>query len=290
MRGRLWVVAFASAAAMALASAWILWWFTRRDSGFGLDQPAIISVVVNFDMRADVASGTPLFFEISLIGRRDRQAIRVGTANRPWHSLVHLVRAGSDEPLSWPVVRIGQPVTTYTQRAEGKPKPRVERSGEVSLEPDRTSRLLLAVAPEFMAQVAQGRYDLEAVLERELWPPWRRHGGVRSMPVTIVISADRTERRERERLALSAQYYLAVKRAEDALRAASDLVRRDPKNVAAAMLLGDALDALGRPAEALAAYRSALANSRRTYEPPVLVDDRIASVSRRLARSPARSR
>lgn len=87
-------------------------------------------------------------------------------------------------------------------------------------------------------------------------------------------------RPERQRLALAARYYLLAKRPEEARLAAWDLVALDPKDVGAAMLLGDALAALGRKSEALTAYRAALANSPRSYESPVLLYERIDSVSK----------
>ena len=131
-----------------------------------------------------------------------------------------------------------------------------------------------------MAAAAPGTYEIRAVLEQPSRLPWMRSRTLTSAPVIVVVLPAPRPRSERERLALTARYYLLAKRPEEARQAAWDLVGLDLQDVGAAMLLGDALAALDRKGEALTAYRAALANSPRSYESPLLLYERIDSMSK----------
>lgn len=289
LRLALWV----ALALILVACGWIVWRYVRLEAARSAQRVAI-SLRVNLERRSEIAASTPLLFEVSLTGGTDHAGVSIGGPTRPWPSLVRLVRAGSDEGIPWPVSPLGAPTTIRVARGARGPDIRVERSDTAVVEGGRINRLVLGVSPEAMASAPAGTYQIQAVLEQGAWPPWRWHGRLTSAAVTVVVrpaaQGGDSERLQRERLALSARYYLLARRPDDARRAAVDLVGRDPRDPAAAILLGDTLAALGRTRGALNAYRAALALSPNAYEEPALLYDRIAKLSRQGAVTSASGR
>jgi hypothetical protein len=256
-----------------------------RSDADGHAQHAAISLRVNSARRIEIIAGTPLIFDVSLTSRTAGSSISIGGGDRPWATLVRLVRAGSRESIPWPALALGTPLTVQIETARGvAPDIRVVRSDIARIEPGRTNQVALAAAPEATTSVQPGAYEIQAEIEQGYWPPWRWHGRLTSTSVTVVVRAagprGPEEMLERARLALSARYYLAAKRPADAHRAALELVGHDPKSPGAAMLLGDALAALGKNRDAIDVYRVALANSPGAYEPPELLYQRIERLSR----------
>ena len=278
-RPRTFVVA-AAIVIIAVVATWAVWWLRGpanvRARGVG---PAI-NLRVNALRRAEIVAGDPLLFEVSLTSSAERDDGTVGDPGRPWPTLIRLVH-GESEPLPWPVSVLGAARTLTTQVRDGAlPSVRSARNDVAVLKPGQVHQAVLAVSPETMTAAATGTYQIRAVLEQPSQLPWMSSRTLMSAPVTVVVLPAPRPRSERERLALSARYYLLANRPEEARRAASDLVGLDPKDVGAAMLLGDALAALGQKREALVAYRAALANSPRSYESPTLLYERIDSVSK----------
>lgn len=275
------------------ASGWIAWRYGRSETARRAER-VTISLRVNLGRRSEITTSTPLLFEVSLTGGADDADVRIGGLKRPRLSLVRLVRAGSDEGLTWPVSPLGAPTAIRVARGARGPDIRVERSNTAVVEHGRINRLVLGVSPEAMASAPAGTYQIQALLEQGFWPPWRWHGRLTSAAVTVVVRpaapGGDNERLQRERLTLSARYYLLAKRPDDAYRAAVDLAGREPRDPAAAMLLGDTLAALGRTRSALNAYRAALALSPNAYEEPALLYDRIAKLSRQGAVTSASGR
>jgi len=261
--------------AVIAAIGWSVWKWTGGSAPTG--RP-ILSLRVNFSRAVTIAKGTPLLFDVSLSGSGQEDAIRIGR----WDSLVRVVRAGSDDSLPWAVTIVGQPRSTRIETAPGLPRILTERTETALLARGRTHTIVLAAEPESMANATPGTYQITAVLEKGFWPPWGWRGRVESAPVTVVVSAG-GDQFEHERLGLSAQFYLAARRPEDARRVATELVARNRKDPSGWLLLGEAFAALDRQRDALAAYRTALAMSRNKNEAPLLVRARIQEVTQKMA-------
>lgn len=241
---------------------------------------ASLSLSVLDCRRVEVLPGTPLLFEASLSSGRGAAASTLGSSTRPWHSLIRLAGEGG-KPLPWTAVPLGQPRSVAFGTGEGGRPTLAQSSADVAvLDHKHTHRLFLAAAPEAMSGVAPGTYRVRAVVEGET--------RLESAPVTVVVrepgSTSDRDRLEEDRLAWSAQFYVWAKRYEEARRSCEDLTRRKPKDPGAWMLLGDALDGLDKPREALVAYQRALAVSPRSYEEPAALYERMVKTSEKLKR------
>ena len=236
----------------------------------------MLTLPVQSDRRVEILPGTPLVFVRALSGAKGMAPSRVGSADRPWHSLVRLIGQQPGQPLPFAVSPLGSPRSVAISAGEGELKVTEASADEAVLDADHVHRVGLAASPEAMSGVAPGTYGVRALLLGE--------SPLESAPVTIVVreKAPGRDGLERERIARSAEFYLQAKRFEDARRLAQELSSRQPKNPGAWMLAGDALAGLGRPREALAAYRRALAVSPRTYEEPTLLYERMASVLQKI--------
>jgi len=246
----------------------------------GPARAGMLALRVDSGRRVELLPGTALVFDVYLAGSKGAAPVTVGRPGAPWHSLVRLVDDSTRRPLAWAVAPLGSPGSV----AFSSPAGGLEVSGEAgdvaTLDHDHVHHLVLAASPEAMSAAAPGTYGVRAILQGD--------SRLESAPVEVVVgtagdSAVR-DRLERERVASSAEFYLEARRFEEARRSSEDLTAREPKNPGAWMLLGDALDGLGKPRDALAAYRRALAVSPRTYEEPTLLYRRISAMWRKLAR------
>ncbi len=246
---------------------------------------AVLSLRVNMGRQATIIAGTPLLFDVSLTARTGGPSA-IGDTGNQWSTLIHFAIAGSDRVIPWQVSSLGRPYTMlYESNARNDSAP-VEGLAAAAVGPDGQSVASFAVSPTAMQTAKPGTYQIQAVLERGFWPPWAWHGRVVSRPVTVVVENGLAERdtRLQERLILSAHYYLASHQPGEAHKVALELSARDPKDVGALILLGDALVADGSSRDALKAYRSALALLPARYEEPLLLYQRIQDASKKLAK------
>jgi hypothetical protein len=212
-----------------------------------------LTLEVDSTRRIEVVPGTPIVFDVFLSapeGGPPAESVRPGGS---WRALVRLVEA-SGRPLTWATV------------------PREDASI-----PGR--HLTLEASPETTGAVPPATYLVRAVLEGE--------PALASAPVTVVVrgpAADPDgEALEERRLRDAAAFDLEKKRFADARQLAESLARRVPRDAGAWMLLGDALDGLGKPREALNVYRRALSVRPRTYDEPTLLYERMAAMLRKIA-------
>ncbi len=268
MSGRrsFWLVAIAGVL-VAAGGAWLGW---RRLHRRPVASPLTLTLQIESRRRVEVLPGTPIIFDVYLAAPKGAPAAELGRAGRPWRSQLRLIDDRSHKPLSWATV-------VLDSRPGGSPK--VADMAVVDF--DHIQHIVLATSPETMRAVAPGTYGVRAALEAS-----SQRGGVESPSVTVVVreagaTLDR-DRLERDRVVSSAEFYLETKRFEEARRLVEDLVSREPRNPGAWMRLGDALDGLGKPREALNVYRRALAVSPRTYEEPTLLYERMGAMRRKL--------
>jgi hypothetical protein len=246
----------------------------------GVSPRVTVTLRVNFERRVEVTPATPLFFDVTLTTTSD-EAVSIGDAGRAWASRLRLVRAGSSEPLPWTASLIDAPTLVTASAPTGQNlSVTVQGGAAATLRSGRTARATWAVSPQAVTLSTAGTYRIEAQLDVPT-------GGTPlvSQPVTVVVvSGDpraANDVRDHARLKLTTLYDLATKLPEDARRAAEALVASDPRSADAQMVLGDALAALGREGEAMTAYRQALSLSPATYEPPGVIYERIARLSKR---------
>jgi len=268
--------------AFVVVAAWLAWRALVQPAGA---PRAELALRVGSGARLDIIPGTPIQFDVYLTTGKGTPSMSVGRLGRPWFSLVRLVDAGSRRPLPWATVLLETPKTTSVTIADhGGPHFSETTTDVAVVDHDHVHHMSVGTSPETMSAASPGSYEVQAILESDVWSPWGWHGRLESAPVTVTVrKPEGSEARlENRRLAASARFYLQSRRADDATRLAEQLVDRQPKNGGAWMLLGDALDAGGKPGDALGAYRRALAVAPRRYEPPTPLYERIDAVMRRL--------
>jgi len=275
-----------AAVAVATVLAWIVWRGPRRPDAVAVaparklpELNGVLTLSVQLDRRVEVVAGTPIVFDVYLTTGKSAPSLSIGRTAEPWHSLVRLVDDSSGKPLGWALAPLGSPRSIAFAAEQGEAKA-MDSTGNVAVvDYDHVHHLVLAASPEATKDLVPGTYAVRALIEGD--------SRLESAPVTVVVrgagEAAGGDRLERERMAQSAQFYLLAKRFEDARRISGELAAREPKNCGAWMLLGDALDGLGKPREALAVYRRALAVSPRTYEEPTLLYERMAAMRQKLA-------
>lgn len=242
-----------------------------------------VTVLVNHRARVEIVPGTPLVFQLSIGSSASSASMRVGSRLRPWHTLLRLEGIDSSgRTLSWPSGRAGSPRSTHVIRGPNA-RPTVSEF-DVSVARLETGRhvhtAMLAAGPDETAAVAPGLYRFRAVLETPSWLLWGWRGRQVSQPVTVVVrdaskAGSKRDTLESERLRRTAAFYISTTRFEEAEKAARQLVARQPDQANAHVLLGDALVALNRHGEALAAYRRAMLLIPPSHEEPTTLVDRI---------------
>jgi hypothetical protein len=225
----------------------------------------------------EVLAGTPLVLTVSLSANEDAPPAEVDD----WRAQLRLEDAETGAALAWPVAPLGAPrVWIFAEAAD--PADEAE-ARHARLVPGRIYEAELGVGPEAAATLPPGTHAVRVALEHEALP-----APARSEPVTLrVRGADEaTPALERERRLATLRFALLAGRGEEAERLARELVAEEPGAVEAHLLLGEALEQLGRDDEAGAAYRDALERvppRGRHEDPPTLLLERIDAVERRLA-------
>ena len=231
--------------------------------------------------RAEALTGAPFVLTVSLSAAEDAPVARI----EDWVARVRLEDPESGERLAWNATPLGAPrAWSFPEGAE----PTFEADAHTAvLEAGRIHEVELAVPPEAAARIEPGTHAVRAALEAET-------GLVFSEPVVVVVrsEAEATPELERARRLATLRFALGAGPADEAERLARELVAAEPAALDAHALLGEALARLGRDAEALEAYRDALAlaaPSGRNGEAPELLLERISELEERLgaASSPA---
>ena len=227
----------------------------------------------------EILPGTPITFEVDLTALEGAPPVDLGGAGQPWHARVHLVEGASRRPLGWATVVLNARSAVFSKGADSPE--RSDKSSDVAtIDRDHVQRVVLAASPETMTAVAPGSYEVRAILAEE------SRQILESTPVSVVVrgasEAPHREELERQKVADSAEFYLEAGRFADARRLAEELTAREPRNAGAWMLLGDALNGLEKPGEALVVYRQALHVVPRTYEEPTSLYRRISATLQKL--------
>jgi Bacterial transcriptional activator domain len=277
MKRALRIIALMAVAGGAVISLSV---FVARRQGSAPAAKPGVTLLVNRQPRVHIAPGTPLLFELSVSSSPTLTVSSVGSRLRPWHDLLVLEVVGATAT-PWPVVRIGTPRSVHVAReANGRHRVTPEVSPVARLDGGQyVHTVTFASGPEQTATMAPGTYRFRGVLQTPSWLVWGGWTGrVVSGIATVIVDAGRQPELEANRFASTAAFYLNAARFEDARRAATELINVNPKDARAHTLLGDALAALGRRREALAAYQHALAVLPQSYETPTLLMERIRSM------------
>jgi hypothetical protein len=249
---------------------------------------AVVTLRVNRSPAADVAAGTPVTFELFLTGTHAGREIAIGSWLMPWHRLVHFQVMETGRSLPWDLERLGVPRSTrYSRRSDGG----VTASSESS----RSARVqgltvvhaaAWAVAPEDSLDITPGTYLVRAIVETPWWWPasfgWR--GRAASAPVQVTVRAAQPGAWDERQAQDATEFYLSARRFPDAERVALEWTRRSAKNANAFAAFAQSLEGLGRDAEALAAYRTALQLVPKSPEEPRYLLDRLSALMRRTRR------
>jgi hypothetical protein len=260
-----------------LASAWFIW----RPAA-SVESPRLgLTLLVNQQSRVEITAGTPLVFELSLGSRSSAPAFTVGTRWHPWHTLGRIENADASA-LPWALTKVGQRSLHVVRQADGRQEVTVDSGAVAQLEAGRhVHTLTWAAGPEDTSRITPGTYQVRAVLETPSWMLGGWHGRAVSAPATIVVrgTVDGVSRElDAQRMARTADYYGSLEKFAEAHAAATALVKLEPREATAHILLGDALAGLKRRSEALEAYQRAMSLLPRSIEEPTLLDRRIKSV------------
>ena len=246
----------------------------------------VLSLHLDTGRAIDLVPGTPVRFHVVLTAFREGAPIAIGRPSRPWTSMVRLVEDGGGHPFPWGELQTEGPLQTIYGVGHGDVKVLGDTAATATVDNHHIHHLTLSTSPESMRRAAPGTHRVRAVIAADWWPPWAPRAQLESPPVEIVVHAAEPTaahgQLETARLVASAGFFLDARRYEDARRTADELGARDPKNAAAWLFRGDALMGLGRPAEALHAYRAALALAPRSYEAPTGVYERMQAALRKL--------
>jgi hypothetical protein len=282
-----------AALAVVFVLAGLGWWVWR--SWFAHSKPVLV-LTLRVDRASEVAvlEGTPLFFTVFLAGSKDSSRFSIGSADHPWHERLQLELVNNEEllPLTWSV--LGEPRSLYPRFDANGNLVTIEmyRGGEAVFDKLRHGYTAeFGMAPEEVAKIPVGHHVFRAVIVTDSRLPWRRSERFVSNPVTVAVGkqADQTPVTEDlawSRLVQTATFDLRAKKFEDARRVALQLIQQRPKDIDNHILLGDALNGLGRDQEALKSYKLALfligIDEKQHREPPTYVYMRIEEVQRRL--------
>ena len=256
-------------------------WFVRRSSA-PVESPRLgLTLLVNRQARVQITPGTPLIFELSLASSSSVPAFDLGSGWRPWYTLGRIESADT-RALPGALTRVGQRSVHVVRRTDGRQEVTVDAGVIARLEAGRhVHTVTWAAGPEETSRIPPGTYHVRGVLETPLWMVWGWRGRAVSAPISIVVRAagDGVSRElDAQRLARSADYYLALGRFAEAHAAATELVSVKPREADSHILLGDALSGLNRRPEALAAFQRAMSLLPRSPEEPTLLYRRIDSV------------
>jgi tetratricopeptide (TPR) repeat protein len=227
---------------------------------------------------------TPLILAVSIVdydaieaaslndtGRKRGISQRIASRSAPWTGMVRFFRLddGRKQPLRWKTVVLSNP----------KPDSVAVLDAFTSAAAD------FGVDEANLAAIAPGRYMIRAGITGRA-----AGGGVESNDIVVELrEMKKPENRDTEEKRLNTAYY-AYRRAQyrTALSEVQEVIARNPRNVAALILLGDVQFAMRKYREALAAYQEALtqyqAQDPAIEEEPRALLGRIAATEQKLSR------
>jgi len=263
---------------VALVAALLL---ITRFGGFGPSKDRLgVTLRANLERRLTISAGTPVLLEVSLTSAPGAAGFDLGNRFRAWHDYVRLEQLQSAGGTPLTATFIAGSSSALEMGTTGARL--VSTTGRVAhLEGGRqVHTAMFAIAPSSTDRAMRGDYQFRAVVETPSWQFWGWRGRVVSAPVTITVRARADGQAgapglEAQRLRQAAKYYLSVDEPAEARKSADALVTLQPNQAAPLILLGDVLVAQDRRAEALDAYRRAMALLPPSYEPPVLLQRRI---------------
>lgn len=251
-----------------------------------------LTLQVNRQKEITVIPGTPLVFTVFMSGSKTDPPLRIGGSGDPWYEYLRLESADDKKqiPFTWSL--LGKPRALPRLGSSGDPgNVELYAGDEAVLDKERNLYTAeLGVAPEETVKIPEGRYTIRAVLHVPSGSQGKWSGRAVSNPVVVSVEKrikDGTPSDDREwsRLIESINFYLLAERFNDAYRLALQAVEQKRDNVDARILLGDALNGLGRDEEALKSYTKALyliATKGKQYEPPTYLIIRMDEVKQRL--------
>jgi hypothetical protein len=251
---------------------WFLWKSLPRPK-----VPPVLVLTVNRAKEATLPSGFPLVFTVHLTGSRATPRMQVGGRGQPWYGFVRLESSdGRLLPLKSSL--LGKPYSFRPQvDASGAFKDgNLYRGDEAVIEEMKfVSTMKIGIGPDEAERIPAGRYTIRAALRVSSWQPWKWSGSVTSNPVIVTVRQSAKGEPsdaslERDRLVQSAEFYSQAGRFDEAHRVALQIREREPEKAHSHLLLGDALDGLGRHKEAVKTYKHALNlySLEKHYEPP----------------------
>ena len=260
-----------------LAIGWSVW----RNATAAASPRLGLTLLVNRGTRVEIVAGTPLVFELSLVGSPSGTAFDVGNRWRPWHTLARIESAGPGT-LPWALDKAGQRSLHVARQGVGRQEVTVGSENIARLDAGRhVHTVTWSAGPEATSRIPPGTYSVRGALETPLWIAWGWRGRALSAPTTIVVraaAAGAPNALSAQRLARTADYYVARGDFARAHTAATELVNLEPKAATTYILLGDALAGLHRRKEALESYQRAMSLLPRSYEEPTLLYRRINRV------------
>jgi hypothetical protein len=279
---RRWKLLAGTALTIAIVAV-VIWNFARP-----APSEPVVTLRVNRSPAADVAAGAPVTFELFLTGTHAGREIAIGSWLMPWHCLVHFEEADTGRSLRWDLERLGAPRSTqYSRRSDGG-----VTASSVSSRTARVRGLSVvhaaawAVAPEDSLDITPGKFLVRAVVETPWWWPasfgWR--GRSASAAVQVTVRAAQPGAWDERQAQNASEFYLSARRFQDAERVALEWTRRSAKSANAFAAFAQSLEGLGRDAEALTAYRTALQLVPKSPEEPRYLLDRLSALMRRTRR------
>jgi tetratricopeptide (TPR) repeat protein len=217
-------------------------------------QPFTMRLTANGEEEAILRRGEPLVFAVSLVdyaaveaaGRRAPR--RIGSRRAPWTGMVRFLRVeeGRTQPLRWRLVLLKHPA----------PDPIAVLDAATSAVAD------FGVDAAVLDRLSPGRYAIRAAISGRASG---RAYEVESNDIVVQLAGRQrrgTRRDLEERRLFAATYAHRRGRYREALAAAQRVIKGNPKNIRARILLGDVYVARRAFTEALSAYRDALAQFR----------------------------
>jgi hypothetical protein len=265
-----------------LVIAGVLWYVRGRSPDEAVETGGVmVALRVDGGFDTTIERGEPLLLEVFLQGRTDAASATLGSAAMPWHRLVSL-QCDSEVALGEPVV-LGLPRVLGVVLDGEKPSLVADEDASLAriVGRQRTYTVALGIPPELTSALPAGRRTIRATV-----------GAVTSLPVSVTVT-EPTADREVERLRRSARFSVRAGNYDTGKRVAESVLARQPDDVGAYTTIGDALNGLGRPREARAAYLKALEvirSGRQFYEEPESLYERIREVERQLGTLPKRER
>ena len=225
-------------------------------SGVAQENPAAPEVALSVSGMGDglTAKGWPLTIAVTIVSD-DGRRVSAGLVDKTWPAAVKLeIRNSDGELLDWPLRLISALPET------------------LSIVGQDSAIAVYALAPEFTAVLAEGRYSVRASLDTTTGAEsWSWVGLVQSglAPLNLIAEPDPlTKDQEATKYLLLADYEEGNGNVEGALQQLDLLLEKQPDQLAAVTARADLFMTAERWADALAEYQRAIRIARRLRPDP----------------------